>query len=371
MQPLDILLNTRKNVFISGAAGTGKTTLLLEYMNKTSESVIVIAPTAIAAYNVNGITIHNCFGLPVTNVYDHTSVGRKIPLVDTIVIDEISMVRPDLLDCVFNTIQAKNKSINSYRWIFVGDMGQLNPILRTEDEQLFFNNYRSLQFFDALLYPNLYMEKVELQKVYRQNDPEFIAALHDVRMGKPTTYFNQFYVQSIPKDAFVIAPHKSTVDRINNSELAKLRTPLVEFEPIVNINKVKADIPVLQLKEGSKIVITSNKVSTHNPILFNGARGILKIKMGVPYIEIDDVEYEIPLINNIVTEGIGKYKKPVLSYYTYPISLGYSMTVHKVQGMTIKTKMCIDLSRGDMFAKGQLYVAYSRVSSPYLLSIFR
>src|SRR3989338_2239545 len=187
---IDIIENTEKNVIITGRAGTGKSTLLDYFASHTMKDVVVLAPTGVAAVNIQGQTIHSFFGFKpgitvseVKKIYGHK--GELYRAIDAIIIDEISMVRADLLDCMdkFLRLNGKNKKqpFGGVQIIFIGDLYQLPPVVRGEEKKIFKTHYKSPYFFDAHAFNNFNMEFIELEKVYRQTDMRFIRLLNAIR----------------------------------------------------------------------------------------------------------------------------------------------------------------------------------------------
>ena len=187
---LDLLENTSKNILITGRAGTGKSTLLDYFVNNTKKDVVVLAPTGVAAVNVQGQTIHSFFGFKpgitidkVKKAYGQNSELYKA--VDIIIIDEVSMVRADLLDCVDKFLRLngkdKNKPFGGVQMAFIGDLYQLPPVVKSGEREVFKTHYKSPYFFDAYIFKKFKVEFVELEKIYRQTDEEFINLLNAVR----------------------------------------------------------------------------------------------------------------------------------------------------------------------------------------------
>ncbi|MEM5793068.1 MAG: AAA family ATPase [Candidatus Aenigmatarchaeota archaeon] len=379
---LHLMENTRKNVFITGRAGTGKSTLLNYFRERTKKKAVVLAPTGVAAINVNGQTIHSFFRLkPDVNLNSikklkggERELYRKL---ECIVIDEISMVRADLLDCVDKFLRLNrdiDKPFGGIQMIFFGDLYQLPPVVRGKEKEAFKKYYKSQYFFDSKVFKNFEIEFVELEKIYRQTDQKFIELLNSIRNN--TISEEQLKIINervdpdfkIPKDQLYVqlTTTNDLATRINDSELSKIKKPLHEFE-----GKIKGDfgeqyLPtdvILRLKAGSQIMLVNNDPDGR---WVNGTVGKIT--------EIDDDYIEVELIDGFKVE-VGRYtwkvsevfynqdtdmieSRTIGSFTQYPIKLAWAITIHKSQGKTFD-RVAIDLGRG-AFTPGQVYVALSR-----------
>ena len=390
LQALEAIEKSDRNVFITGKAGTGKSTLLSYFRKTTNKNVVVLAPTGVAAINVDGMTIHSFFGfgpdITPAMVKRHTGLNKKLyQKIDAIVIDEISMVRADLLDCVEKFLRLNGKlpgeKFGGIQMIFIGDLYQLPPVVTSKEKEIFKKQYKSPYFFDAKAFEDLEMGFIELEKIYRQKDKKFIGLLNAVRNRSVTEddikeinkrVDNDFHP---PKDEFYI--NLTTTNEhsriINEAELAKLEGRLFNFNGKLkgkfDKNLIPTDID-LKLKSGAQVMLLNNDAGRR---WVNGTVGKIKdiIKDGkeeVILVELQDGEtvkvsrftwtiYKLfynPSINNLDSETVG-------SFTQYPIRLAWSVTIHKGQGKTFD-KVVIDIGNG-AFTHGQVYVALSRCTS--------
>ena len=389
---LNLLEDTQKNVLITGRAGTGKSTLLNYFVSRTKKNIVVLAPTGVAALNIKGQTIHSFFGFKPNVTLDKIKkiYGMSCNIykaIDTIVIDEISMVRADLLDCVdkFMRLNGKNKdkAFGGVQMVFIGDLYQLPPVVKGAEKAVFEGYYESPYFFDSKVFKNLNIEFIELEKVYRQADEKFINLLNAIRNKSLTlediNEINKRVKTNFepPADKFYI--HLTTTnalsDEINAHELRKLNSRLFSFEGETIGNFEKSYLPteeVLNLKEGAQIMMLNNEESNR---WVNGTVGkIISIKEST---DKEKAEIKILLQNGEVvilkrhkwdmfqvkfnkntkkleSESIG-------SFIQYPIRLAWAITIHKAQGKTFE-RIIIDIGNG-AFSHGQIYVALSRCTN--------
>jgi len=378
---LDELMKGR-NIFLTGKAGTGKSFIVKEaikILKKQGQRIIALAPTGIASYNIGGQTLHSMFGLPINGVMEYKecsflkSAKRKIlKKVDVIFIDEVSMLRPDMLDALHWTL-VKNGlgKLTNKQLIFVGDLKQLPAPIDDNTMSVLLTKYDGFKFHDCQMYNDLQVEKIELDFIHRQSDPDFIEALNVVRDGGKSDYFKQF----VSEDAsgIVLAPHNATVAKYNIEGLAAIKSKNYNFKAKLTGNAKAYDFTLeenLNLKDGCKIMYLVN--SKENP-LYNGSLGVFRMKKGLPYIEIEKTQWLIEhsimdkkaYVYNDFTKEIEMQE--IGSMTQLPVKLAYALTIHKFQGLTFD-EITVDLSR-KCFAKGQLYTALSRVKTPKGLKI--
>jgi ATP-dependent exoDNAse (exonuclease V) alpha subunit len=385
---LDLLEKTSKNLFITGRAGTGKSTLLHLFRNTTRKKCVVLAPTGVAALNVQGQTIHSFFGFPAKFFgSEEIKKRRDVRLykkMEVLIIDEISMVRAEMIDHIDRFLRINRENIQPFggvQVVFFGDMFQLPPILATPEEQHFFRSYYdSPYFFSAKVFSALtggfQMEMMEMLKVYRQEARHFIRLLDAVRVGQ-TDYddledLNQRHIPNFnEKDYFItLSTRNSVVDDINSRELRHLPTPEFSFIAEVTGNFDPKQFPtegVLKLKLGAQVMFIKNDIKRE---YVNGTIGkIIRLDNdritvqveerdgAIKNIEVEKQSWEI-LRYTLNDEGTGITTETIGSFKQYPLRLAWAITIHKSQGKTFD-RVIIDLS-GGAFESGQAYVALSR-----------
>ena len=388
VQAYDLIANTNSSFFLTGRAGTGKTTFLRNVQKMvTDKQFITLAPTGVAAILAGGDTIHSFFGLPMDICTPGTmgkmSEARILTLLhtDTIIIDEVSMVRCDIIDAIDYTMRKTLRSslpFGGKQIIFVGDMFQLPPVVkRGVEHEMMRDLYHtdSSFFYKADVIKRMRLVKIEFQKVYRQEDEDFLHILENVRLNKTTPenlmHLNERVCRPTKEDGTVItlASLNRTADTLNQQKLAAIDAEEYTFEGTVMGKFEEKRLPVdmmLKLKVGAQVMFTRNdqhkrwvngtigKVTklTHDEIQVTVDGGDTYV---VPNCSWESYSYEYDKVER-------KMKKELTGTFTqYPLRLAWAITVHKSQGMTFD-KMYLDLSRG-MFAAGQLYVALSRVRS--------
>jgi len=384
---IDLLENTDKHVLITGKAGTGKSTLLDYFRSTTSKKIAVLAPTGVAAINVRGQTIHSFFNFKADVTLDSVKrVVEEVPNLyselEVIVIDEISMVRADLLDCVDKSLRLNCKSKKPFggkQMIFFGDLYQLPPVVTSSEKRYFKEAYTSPYFFSAKVMEKIDLEVVELLKVYRQEDEEFIEILNAIRHGevnqqileKLNTRFNPNFEPSTEKFYVYLTSRNDKAHEINKGHLQRLPGKLYSFEAQIfgdfDEGSYPAD-PVLYLKKGAQVMFLNNDPEGR---WVNGSVGEV--------LDVDEIEKVIfvRLEEGEMVEvsphkwNVFKYRYDRLSrsitadkvgtFIQYPLKLAWAITIHKSQGKTFEN-VILDLS-GGIFAPGQLYVALSRCRS--------
>ncbi|PTX14424.1 PIF1-like helicase [Pontibacter mucosus] len=372
-----------KNIFLKGKAGTGKSTITkiaIKALEEAGRKVVAIAPTGVAANNIGGQTIHSMFRLNPYGVLDFESCNevsgekkRLLKNIDTIFIDEVSMLRPDILDGI-NWTLLKNgcKGLEHYQVIFVGDMKQLPPIINDNTRAVLYQNYEGDRVFDAQIYPLLNVTVVELDEILRQSDTDFIDALNLCREGLKAPYFRQF-LGSAPNGGIVLAPHNATVAAYNKAGLAAINSELIEFEAKIQGNLKADDFNLeshIQVKHGAKIMYLVNSKTAP---LVNGTLGEFIVKDKKYFIRAEGIDYALEPVFFTKKEYVFSREENRLklqevgSIEQMPFKLAYALSIHKSQGLTFD-EVTIDL-RKPCFQEGQLYVALSRVRTPEGLRI--
>ncbi len=393
------VLNTSRNVFLTGKAGTGKTTFLQNIVNKTNKNTIVVAPTGVAAINAGGVTIHSMFHLPLTafipsndftdfniatNRYGlkrhikYTKEKRKIfNNLELLIIDEISMVRADLLDAVdyaLRTVRKKSEPFGGVQLLVIGDLFQLSPIVKDNVLPILNKYYSSLFFFDSIAWQKSNPIVIEMKTIYRQKDDEFIRLLNNIRNGhknnEDINRLNSNY-KDIDNDEGIVTltTHNYKADRINNQKLEELDGKEFYYQADVIGKFSEFSYPVLEtivLKKGAQVMFVRNDPEGR---YFNGKIGIVEylnkeiIKVNFPdedtTIIVEEEEWKnIKYTLDKETNKINQKEEG--SFIQYPLKLAWAITVHKSQGLTFD-RVKVDLSR--TFAPGQMYVALSRCRS--------
>ncbi len=389
---LDFLENTKKSIFITGRAGTGKSTLLNYFVNNTKKDAVVLAPTGVAAVNVKGQTIHSFFGFKPTITLDKVKevygLNSEIyKLIDTIIIDEVSMVRADLLDCVdkFLRLNGKNKAMpfGGTQMVFIGDLYQLPPVVKGNEKEVFKAYYESPYFFDSKAFKNIDLEFIELEKIYRQTDEKFINLLNAIRnksvTPKDLREINKrldYSFEPSSDDFYVyLTTTNKLSDKINAIELSKLNSELFTFEGKIKGNFDKSYLPteeVLDIKPGSQVMLLNNDEldrwvnGTIGKVISvekdnDKERSTIKIKLENGNI-VSVKRHKWDLFQVKYNKDAKKLESEVMgSFIQYPIRLAWAVTIHKGQGKTFE-KIIIDIGNG-AFTSGQVYVALSRCTS--------
>jgi len=387
---LDIMEGSNRSIFITGRAGTGKSTLLNYFRHTTQKKVAVLAPTGVAALNVKGQTIHSFFrfkpGITPDRVKkprsaNSESIYRKL---DIIVIDEVSMVRADLLDCVDRFLRLNgpeaDKPFGGIQMAFIGDLYQLPPVVTGGEKEVFQSLYETPYFYGARVFDSFEMEFVELEKIYRQHDEEFITLLNSIRnnsvTGEGLELLNERYQPDFeppPEDFYVyLTTTNRLAEEINDKRLAGLKGRLYTFTGSIEGEfgqeylATKID---LEVKVGAQIMMLNNDTEGR---WVNGSigkiTGITQNGKGEDIIVAelaDDEEVEItPFtweIYRFFVEGGGLQSEVIGTFTQYPLMLAWAVTIHKGQGKTFD-RVIIDIGKG-IFAHGQMYVALSRCTT--------
>ncbi|WP_298397466.1 helix-turn-helix domain-containing protein [Flavobacterium sp.] len=404
---LQFINQTNRSVFLTGKAGTGKTTLLKEIIQTTHKNTIVVAPTGIAALNAGGVTIHSMFQLPFGGFLPDNSVpqftesskfesratlrrhfkmsGLKksvIKNMELLIIDEVSMLRSDLLDAMdfmLQSVRKKTQAFGGVQVLFIGDLLQLPPVIRDDEWRTLKQHYRGKFFFHAHVIeqnPPLY---IELSKIFRQTDEQFISVLNNLRNNTITPndiqILNQFVQPNFDlkanKGYITLTTHNAKADSINSQSLLDLNGNVKSYYAEITGDFPDKIYPLeekLELKIGAQIMFIKNDLSFDKKF-FNGKMGFIEsisekeIMVHFPEenktIEVE--KYEWQNIRYSIDENTKEVQEEVLGTFVhYPIKLAWAITVHKSQGLTFD-KAALDVSQ--VFLPGQAYVALSRLRS--------
>ena len=399
----ELIENTSRNLFLTGKAGTGKTTFLKYVVQHSKKKIVVTAPTGVAAINAGGVTIHSMFGLPLLSFipsndfadpniaanrkelskhFHYNKEKRELFFnLELLIIDEISMVRADLLDAVDFALQFVRKNNNPFggvQTLFIGDMHQLPPVIKDDAQQILRTFYSSPYFFDSIVLKNNPPVSLELLKIHRQEDAGFIEILNKIRNQKFDTdasdklhkrYFPDF--EGIGNGYIYLTTHNATVAKINETQLLKLKTKSFFYKAEIDGEFRENSFPndhVIELKVGAQVMFIRNDTS----VLKNYYNGKIAT---VSYLSDDSIkvvfenekeEYELAKEEwenkqYYVDKENNEIKEDVIGIFSqYPIRLAWAVTIHKSQGLTFD-KAIIDAGRS--FAPGQVYVALSRCRS--------
>jgi ATP-dependent DNA helicase PIF1 len=392
----DLMENTDRHVFITGKAGTGKSTLLDYFRKTTHKRIAVLAPTGVAALNVHGQTIHSFCGfkpdISLDKVKKKTAKDSTRPTLhkklETIIIDEISMVRADLLDCLEKFLRLNGphsrKPFGGIQMIFIGDLYQLPPVVTSAEKSIFTLKYESPYFFSSMIFNSLkfVMEFVELEKIYRQTEEDFISLLNairnrSVRESDIVRLNRNVAADFVPLENDFYIYLTSTNDqafRRNQEKLACLPGKSYRFQGFMSGDFDTSALPTereLEVKPGAQVMLLNNDSYGR---WVNGSIGkVVKILRQAGEDDVIQVELPGEFIVHVTPFNWEIYKytydakaqkifsQPVGSFIQYPLKLAWAITIHKSQGKTF-TKVVIDIGRGT-FAHGQVYVALSRCTS--------
>lgn len=380
------------HLFITGRAGTGKSSLLTYFRTNTLKNLVVLAPTGVAALNVQGQTIHSFFGFPpqispeqARKEHPFDKMKTLIQKLELIIIDEASMLRADLLDCIDQALRRygnKDKPFGGKRLVLVGDLYQLPPVVNREEQKTFCETYTSPYFFDAKVFSETILHIHELSKIYRQNEDDFIELLNHVRENSVTwdhirdlnRRTDPEYISYRKNNEITLSTTNASANEINRKQLKNLKGKTIRLEGKTS-GDFQRQLPTeeqLELKVGAQVMMVNNDSAKR---WVNGSMGtitgfgwneeeecnVLLVTLSdgkraevLPYTWESNQYFFDPESQSIEMESLG-------SFTQYPIRLAWAVTIHKSQGKTFDN-VIVDIGRGT-FAHGQVYVALSRCSS--------
>lgn len=391
---------TDKNIFLTGKAGTGKTTFLHQLKKISPKRMAIVAPTGVAAINAGGVTIHSFFQMPfgpyisesIVSAGDknqqriqqhHKKFGKeKINLIrslDLLVIDEISMVRADTLDGIDEVLKRykdRSKPFGGVQLLMIGDLHQLSPVVKDEDWKILKDYYENLYFFNSKALKETSPISIELKHIYRQTDTSFIDLLNKIRENninqQVLEQLNQRYIPGFkPKDEegyITLTTHNNTAQQINEVKLAEIKTSSYRFKATVIDDFPDYSFPTvpdLELKVNAQVMFVKNDTS-RDKLFYNGKIGtVIKISKESIYVKCPDDPHEV-IVNQAEWQNIKYVLNPetkeveetvIGSFVQYPLKLAWAITIHKSQGLTFERAI---IDANSSFAHGQVYVALSR-----------
>lgn len=390
----EAFLNTSgRSVFLTGKAGTGKTTFLRKFISETNKNIVVAAPTGIAAINAGGVTLHSLFQLPPGIFIPDSSLAEKLRTIrftaekkrllrqlNLLVIDEISMVRADMFDAIDQLLrmlrQQPDTPFGGVQLLMIGDLFQLSPVAKIDEWEILQRYYASPYFFDAKSWTGLSAVTIELTQIFRQSDLEFINLLNGVREGNCSqdqlAIINAHYVPDFtpPENEFytTLTTHNEKADIINKEKLDKLPGDPFIFKAVVDGIFPQGTAPAdesLQLKIGAQVMFIKNDTGEERKY-YNGKTAIVEqvsdagitvrtmegVQINVQKESWTSVKYEVDGRGQIKPEQTGSFRQ-------FPLKLSWAITIHKSQGLTFE-KAVVDADKS--FAAGQVYVALSRLT---------
>ena len=402
---LDLVENTSQCIFLTGKAGTGKSSLLRMLLARTSKQIVVAAPTGVAAVNVGGVTLHSLFQLPfgpfIPNIdllgYTHDALpaykfssekAEVLQNMEVLVIDEVSMLRADVLDAINDVLcHVRNNPLpfGGVQVVFIGDLYQLPPVVNKTEWKLLSSVYQTPFFFSSKALVLTELRLVCLTHIFRQTDDNFISLLNDVRCGKLSDssrrLLNALYKPGIDaselEDGFVmLTTHNAKADKVNQDKLDELSTQQQVFTASVKGNFSASAMPAefeLCLKIGAKVMFLANDNEAH--LYHNGSTGVVvSFKKNSVYVRLDSNGIEIEVLrhkwvnNKYEYNSTSKMMESVecVSFSQLPLRLAWAVTIHKSQGMTFD-KLVVDAKAS--FSPGQVYVALSRATGTKNLTL--
>ena len=387
---------TGKNIFLTGKAGTGKTTFLRNLREQSPKRMVVVAPTGVAAINAGGVTIHSMFQLPFgiyLPEYRHAQNSQQskgftreklniIRSIDLLVIDEISMVRADLLDSVddiLRRIRRNSQPFGGVQLLMIGDLQQLSPVAREEEWSILKQHYDSPYFFSSHALKQSDYVTIELKKVYRQSDEHFITLLNKIRencvdrecLDELNKRYNPAFAQGEHEGYITLTTHNAQAQQLNQGRLDKLKSTSYTFKATVEGDFPEHSYPTepeLVLKEGAQVMFVKNDPSP-DKLFYNGKIGkVAEISEESISVQCDDLSIPIEVTPLEWTNGryeidseTKEIKEKIIGTFTQiPLRAAWAITIHKSQGLTFEKAI---INANLSFAHGQVYVALSRCKS--------
>ena len=407
---IQLVNQSNRNIFLTGKAGTGKTTFLKYIRQNCPKQIAIVAPTGVAAINAGGVTIHSFFQLPLSPFIPETNgtgfspalqeISTKHSLIsrlrfnnekkkviqqlELLIIDEISMVRCDTLDAIDTVLRHVRQQpagrFGGVQVLFIGDMLQLPPVIKEQEWSLLSEYYSGQYFFDSKVLQEEPPVYIEFNKIYRQSDEQFIGLLNQVRnneldeegMKILESRFQPNFRRRKQDGYIILTTHNNKAFEINANELGNLTTPLFSYEAEVQDEFSDRAYPaeqILYLKTGAQVMFIRNDSSEKGKRYFNGKIGtVTKLEANKIFVQCDDGDDEIEVskekwenIRYTLNKTTRQLDSDVLGSFTqYPLRLAWAITIHKSQGLTFE-KAIIDA--GEAFAPGQVYVALSRCTN--------
>lgn len=391
----EYVAETSQNVFLTGRAGTGKTTFLKRVVEECPKRKIVLAPTGVAAINAGGVTLHSFFQLPFglfLPEFQHLRTGENasrfkfqkkkkkiIRSLELMIIDEVSMIRADLMDeidSLLRRIRHNSLPFGGVQLLMIGDIQQLSPVVKEDEWEIMKRYYPSPYFFDSKVLADSQFRLIELKQIYRQKDSEFIKILGAVRDNRMTddllARLNSRYIPDYvaPEGCITLCTHNSTAKSINDSRLKEIDAPEYKFSAFVSGNFPENMYPQdteLVLKKGAQVMFTKNDPSPDKEYV-NGTLGV------VSYIDDENIAVKLdggeeiavePLSWENIKYDINEETKEIVSdidglFTQYPLKTAWAITIHKSQGLTFENAV---IDARNSFSHGQVYVALSRCRS--------
>jgi ATP-dependent DNA helicase PIF1 len=391
LRAFEMFEHSSRNIFLTGRAGTGKSTLLQYFRSSTRKNVAVVAPTGVAAVNIKGQTIHGFFGFrpditpqAVAEIRLRRGKRELYRNLHAIIIDEVSMVRADLLDCIDAFLRQhgpdKKKPFGGIQMILIGDLYQLPPVVRESDRAIFGGLYPSPYFFDAKVFASCEFEFLELEKIYRQTEDRFIKLLNAVRDNavrpEDLALLNLRYKPDFeppPDDFYVyLTTTNDLADTINRSRLSAIKGKAYAYAGEINGAFEEKNLPThtdLQIKFGAQVMLLNNDPMGrwvngsigHVVDIVHGEEDAVRVRLADGH-DVDVVPFTWEMYRFVYDKDLERIETEITgAFRQYPLRLAWAVTIHKSQGKTF-SKVIIDVGRGT-FSHGQSYVALSRCTS--------